>query len=333
MSLQILDTTLRDGSNAINFQFGTDLTRDILLGLEDSGIQLIEMGHGMGLGAHINSGTPAILTDEEYMEIASETLTKAKFGFIILKKYGGIEDIKIAAKKGAGFIRIGTNITEVDDIEEMVKYAKDQGLMVLIALMKAYALEPGKEYIEMLQKLDDWGVDIATLMDSAGYMLPEDVSEYVVQAKVNTDINLGFHAHNNLQLAIANTVSAIKSGVDSVDVSLYGLGRSSGNAPVEILAALAKRYRWDIDLNLKRLSDISDKYIYPLIKDDNRFSASSLIFGMAGFHSSYFGLIKKINEKYPEIDYRDIIVAVSTKEQVNLTEELIEQVIKEEIIL
>ncbi len=332
MSLQILDTTLRDGSNAINFKFGRDLTRNILRGLEEAGVELIEMGHGLGLGAHINSGKPASLSDEEYMSIAAESLKKSKFGFLVAKKFGGKKDIELAASRGAGFIRIASNITEVDQVEEMVKYAKDQGLFVLIALMKSYALKPGAEYIEVLQKLDKWGADLATLMDSAGYMTPEDVSEYIVKGKVNTNIKIGFHAHNNLQLAIANTLSAIKSGADSVDASIGGLGRSSGNAPIEILAVLAKRYGWNIDIDFKKLSDMQEQYIYPLIKEENRFSSEAITFGTAGFHSSFFNLIKDVNKKYPQLDYRDIILAVSIREKVNLTEDLIEEVIKKDLL-
>jgi 4-hydroxy-2-oxovalerate aldolase len=332
MSLQILDTTLRDGSNAINFKFDKELTQKVLLGLEDSGVGLIEMGHGMGLGAHLNSGKPAVLSDEEYMDIAANTLKKSKFGFIILKKFGNKKDIKLAAKKGAGFIRIGSNITEVDQIEDMVKYAKSQGLMVLIALMKSYALKPKKEYIKILQKLHTWGADLAVLMDSAGYMLPKEVSEYITQAKVNTDLPIGFHAHNNLHLAIANSISAIKSGADSIDGSIGGLGRSAGNAPIEILAVLGKRYNWNMGLNYKKLSDINDKYIFPLIKNENRFSSSAITYGAAGFHSSFSNLIEEASQKYPKIDYRDIILAVSEQEKVNLNADLIDKIIKENLL-
>ena len=124
MSLKILDTTLRDGSNAINFQFDGKLTKKILFGLDRAGIDWIEMGHGLGLGATKKCGKPALLSDEVYMEIAQETLKTAKYGFLIGKKFGEKKDIKLLARKKAGFIRIGSNITEVDQIENFIKYAK-----------------------------------------------------------------------------------------------------------------------------------------------------------------------------------------------------------------
>jgi len=329
MTIKILDTTLRDGSNAINFQFGKELTQNILSGLEKGGIEWIEMGHGLGLGATKKCGKPAPLSDAEYMDLAKNTLKKANFGFIILKKFGEKKDIKLAAERGARFIRIGSNITEVNQIEDYIKYAKEQGLIVFIALMKAYAISQMKEYVEILQKLEKWGADIVTLMDSAGTMVPEEVKKYINQGKMNINISLGFHAHNNLQLAIANTITAIKAGADEVDVSIGGLGRSAGNAPTEILAILLEKYGWGKPLDYKILSDLNDNFIFPLIKGQNRFSSEALTFGFAGFHSSFFPLVQKVCKKYNTIDYRDVILALSAREKVNITEELVKKVVDE----
>ena len=328
MRLKILDNTLRDGSNAVNFQFDRDLTKNILVDLERAGIEWIEMGHGLGLGATENCGKPASLSDEEYMELAQENLKKAKCGFFIGKNFGKKKDIKLAAQKKVGFIRIGSNITEVDQIEDFIKYAKDQGLMVFIALMKAYAMTNMKDYVRVLNKLKKWGADLATLMDSAGNMVPETVKKIIIQGKLNSNIALGFHAHNNLQLGIANVMSAIQAGADSVDVSVGGLGRSAGNAPTEILALLIDRYGWGKPLDYKILSDLNDNYIFPLIKGENRFSSTALTFGFAGFHSSFYPLIKKIIQEYPSIDYRDLVIELSKKEKVNVTEELIREVVR-----
>ena len=329
MTIKILDSTLRDGSNAINFQFNRKLTQKILSGLEKGGIEWIEMGHGLGLGATKKCGKPAPLSDEEYMDLAKSNLKKANFGFIILKKFGEKKDIKLAAERGARFIRIGSNITEVNQIEDYIKYAKEQGLIVFIALMKAYAITHMKEYIEILQKLEKWGADVITLMDSAGTMIPEEVKKYINHGKMNINISLGFHAHNNLQLAIANTITAIKAGADYVDVSVGGLGRSAGNAPTEILAILLEKYGWGKILNYKVLSDLNDNYVFPLIKAQNRFSSEALTFGFAGFHSSFFPLVQKVCKNYTTIDYRDVILALSAREKVNVTEELVKKAVEE----
>ena len=82
-------------------------------------------------------------------------------------------------------------------------------------------------------------------------------------------------------------------------------------------------------LDYKILSDLNDNYIFPLIKGENRFSSAALTFGFAGFHSSFFPLIKKIIKNHPSIDYRDLIIAISKKEKANVAEELINQVVRE----
>lgn len=325
MSIKVIDCTLRDGSHSIDYKFDSVLTRKILVGLEKAGIKWIEMGHGRGLGASKRSNKPASLTDEEYISLAKDCLKEAKFGFLCQKKFATKDDIKMASEKGLDFIRVATNITEADKVEDFIKFAKEQGLIVFIALMKVHTIPNMSEYIDILEKLQIWGADLATLMDSTGTLLPEDVQRYINFAKTNVKLEIGFHAHNNLQLGISNVISAIKAGVDAVDVSIGGLGRSAGNAPTEILALMMKKYGWADWLDYKILSELNDQIIFPLIKGENRFSSKAITFGFAGFHSNFFPLIEKINKKYPQIDYRDIILEVSKIEQTNLTEEIVEK--------
>lgn len=330
MTLKIIDSTLRDGGHAINYKFGNELTKNILMGLEKAGIEWIEMGHGKGIRASKKCGKPAVLSDEEYIELAKSCLKKAKYGFLF-GIFDEKKDIQFVAKKGMNFLRFAVNInkSEVNKIEEKIKYAKEQGLIVYIALMKSYAVSSKSEYIEILQKLSNWGVDLITIMDSAGTMLPGDVKKYITIGRMNTETPLGFHAHNNLQLAITNSITAIESGAKSVDACIGGLGRSSGNAPTEILAILLDKYGWYKSLDYKILSDINDKYIFPLIKGKNRFSSQELTFGFAGFHSKFFPLILRNLEKHPQLDYREIIFAISKKEKIYVTDRLVKEVINE----
>lgn len=86
------------------------------------------------------------------------------------------------------------------------------------------------------------------------------------------------------------------------------------------LAILLEKYGWEKPLNYKVLSDLNDNYIFPLIKSQNRFFSKALTFGFAGFHSSFFPLIQKVCKKYNNIDYRDVILALSAREKVNVTE-------------
>ena len=99
MSIKLIDCTLRDGSHAINYQFNKELTKTILLGLEKTGIQWIEMGHGKGLGASKKYKKPAVLSDEMYIDIAKNCLTKSNFGFFARKNFPKKRILKMLPRK------------------------------------------------------------------------------------------------------------------------------------------------------------------------------------------------------------------------------------------
>ncbi len=326
MEFKVFDCTIRDGSNAVDFNFSEETFRAIISALDKSGVGYIDLGHGLGLGARDKCGKPGILSEQEYLDIAKEEIKKAKYGMFFLAKFGDKKHIDMLADNGCNFIRIGSNITEVDEVEQYVRHAKERGLYVNICLMKGYAVDID-DYIEIVKKVDSWKLDLITVMDSAGTMMPYEVRQRIVQGTLNTrNAEMGFHAHNNLQMGVANILTAVESGATSIDVSVGGLGRSSGNAPTEIVALVLKRYGYNVNLDYKILSDLNDNTIYPLLKGVNRFSSEELTFGYSGFHSGFYPLVKKVMENYKHIDVRDLIIAMSEKEKVAVDEQLIIEV-------
>jgi 4-hydroxy 2-oxovalerate aldolase/long-chain acyl-CoA synthetase len=238
--IQILECTLRDGSYAIDYQFTAEDTAIITSGLEQAGFELIEIGHGLGL----NASSPLIglsaATDEEYLEAAAKSLKKAKFGMFFIPGIGRKKTLDLAAKYKMDFVRIGTNVTEVEQAEPYIKYAKELGFLVFSNLMKSYAL-PIDEFIKKAELASRYGADVIVVVDSAGGMMPEEVHNYISRIKREIGVKVGFHGHNNLLLAIANTVEAVKAGAEIVDSSLQGIGRSAGNAQTEILVMVLEK--------------------------------------------------------------------------------------------
>ena len=247
--ITILDCTLRDGSYAIDYQFTAEDTAIIAAGLEQAGFELIEIGHGLGLNASNSGKGVAAATDEEYLVAASKVLKKAKFGMFFIPGTGREEDLQMAASYGMGFVRIGTNITEVDESARYVEIAKNLGMTVSANLMKSYALPPS-EFLKQAKKSEKFGTDILVVVDSAGGMLPQDVVDYVSILKKNTGIPIGYHGHNNLGLAVSNTLEAIKAGVTVVDATLRGMGRSAGNAQMEILVLLLEKLGYSTGIDV-----------------------------------------------------------------------------------
>lgn len=325
MEFNIFDCTIRDGSNAVDFNFTEEMVRTILRSLERGGVRWVDLGHGLGTGAREKSGKPGILSELDYLRIAKEELKTASYGMFFLAKFGEKRHIDLLVEHGCRFIRIGSNITEIDQVEHFVRYAKEKGLYVNICLMKAYAVDL-PDYISVIKKADSWGLDLITVMDSAGTMMPVDVKERIVQGNLHTqNAKMGFHAHNNLQMAVCNILTAVESGAASFDASVGGLGRSAGNAPIEIATLVLKRHGYETGLDYKILSDLNDTTIYPLLETTNRFSSQELTFGYAGFHSGFFPIVEKVMQQYEMLDVRDVIIALSAKEQVAVSENLVEE--------
>ena len=154
--ITILETTLRDGSYAINYSFTSADTKVICKQLEEAGFEFIEVGHGAGLRASIKGYGIAAATDEEYMVAAKEALTKAKWGMFCIPGIAELEDIDLAAKHGMSFIRIGTNVTDVEKSESFIKRAKKYGMFVTANYMKSYALPP-EQFAEKVKLSEKYG--------------------------------------------------------------------------------------------------------------------------------------------------------------------------------
>ncbi len=258
----ILEVTLRDGSYLIDFQFTAEDTATIAAALESIGFRWIEIGHGLGLNASQAGKGMAAATDEGYMEAAAQALQDAKWGMFFIPGIGREEDIRLAADYGMSFLRIGTNVTEAAQAQPYIALAKELGLIVSYNAMKSYAVSP-PEFGAVVAQARNWGADIACLVDSAGSMDPDSVAAYLRAAKAESESPLGYHGHDNLSLAMANTLRAIEEGAVLVDSSLQGMGRSAGNAVTEVLVAILQRRGSMQHIDLKAAMDVGQGLIQP----------------------------------------------------------------------
>ncbi|WP_456324642.1 4-hydroxy-2-oxovalerate aldolase [Desulfonauticus submarinus] len=320
--ITILETTLRDGSYAINFQFTARDTVVIAGELEKAGIEMIEVGHGVGLGASEAGKGEAAATDEDYLRAAAETLTTAKWGMFCIPGIAKLEHIDMAAEYGMKFIRIGTNVTEMEESEPFIARAKKHEMFVCANFMKSYSMEP-KKFAEKAKLTQSFGSDVLYIVDSAGGMLTSEMERYFLAVQEKCDIKLGYHGHNNLELAVANSLKALDLGVAMIDTSLQGMGRSAGNTPTEIFLVIMKRLGFEIGVDPLRIMDIGERYIKPLIRRLG-YNSVDIITGYAQFHSSYMRIIREFSSKY-NVDPRRLIIAVCEQDKVNAPRELVER--------
>jgi len=318
--IDILDTTLRDGNYAVSFQFTSRDTQIIALALEKAGFRWIEVGHGLGLNASQKNKGVAAATDREYLKAVKGVLRKAGYGMFFIPGIGRTKDIKMAADLGMSFVRVGTNADRVCEGRQYIRLAKKLGLSVSANLMKSYALDP-VELSEKAREAEDLGADIVCIVDSAGGMLPEDIERYFGEIKKKVSARLGFHGHNNLSLAVANTLKAVECGATIVDSSLQGIGRSSGNAPTETLATILSKKKLLPGIDIRKTMDAGEALVRPFFHKYG-ISPIDVTLGYAQFHSSFMGKITEAAKEYG-VDERDLILRVSAKNRLAPPEKLI----------
>ncbi len=324
--IKILDCTLRDGSYVNNFKFTADETFNIVNELDNLGVDFIEVGHGIGLGTSSSGYTKAIISDEEYMKMASKAITNSKWGMFCIPNIGKISDIEKAAVYNMDFIRIGIEPTKFNDAIIYIQKAKELGLIVCVNFMKSYTVPP-KEFAQYVKKANQYDTDYVYIVDSAGGMLPTVLKDYIEEIKkLNLNQKLGFHGHNNLGLAIANSLVAVENGVEIIDVSLMGMGRGAGNTYFEQFVSVLIKSNYTINLDPVELTKVSEKYILKYM-NNQYISSIDVISGLAMFHSSYMPTIEKLAVKY-NIDPRVLILEVCKIDQLNAEEKLVEQIAK-----
>jgi len=321
--INFIETTLRDGSYAVNFSFTSVDTSIICAELEKVGFDYIEIGHGVGLNASNCGYGAATQTDEQYMIAAESVLKRAKYGMFCIPGIARIEDIDLAAKHNMGFIRVGTNVTEVQSSEPFIKKAKEYGMFVASNYMKSYALSPEK-FANQVKLSEKYGTDMVYIVDSAGAMFRENLEKYYKAIRKVSNLPVGFHGHDNLGLAVSNSIEAAKLGIDFVDSSLQGLGRSAGNAPTEILVAALLKLGYRIDIDLLQLLEIGQKYINPLIQIKGKMPLD-IVSGFAEFHSSYMHYINKYSSKY-RINPNALIIEICKVDKVHIDESVMDKI-------
>ncbi|MBU1165623.1 4-hydroxy-2-oxovalerate aldolase [Candidatus Micrarchaeota archaeon] len=324
--INILEVTLRDGSYAINFSFTAADTANICKKLEEIGFEYIEIGHGIGLNAsNFDKYGRAVATDEEYMIAAEGALKKAKYGMFCIPGIAKLEDLDVAAKHNMGFVRIGTNVTQIEESESFIKKAKDNGFFVGANFMKSYALPPEK-FAEKVKLSEKYGADMVYLVDSSGGMFSNDIRRYYEAIRKVSDIPLGFHGHDNLGLALSNSLEAIELGFEFIDSSMQGLGRSSGNTATELLVAALIKKKQNVGIDFLKLLNAGHEYITPLLKTRGR-APLDIISGYADFHSSYMHKIHKYSSAY-NIDPALLIIELCKIDKVNADDKLLEEIAK-----
>jgi 4-hydroxy 2-oxovalerate aldolase len=190
-------------------------------------------------------------------------------------------------------------------------------------LMMAHMIEPDG-LLAQARIMEDAGAQTVYVVDSAGAMTTHDARARVaaLKAGLRPETQVGVHAHNNLSLAVANSIGALEEGVDQVDGCSRGLGAGAGNCPTEILVAVSERLGYATGVDTLRVMDVAEAIVAPIMPREQIIDRSALTLGYAGVYSSFLLHAERAAERFG-VDPRDILLELGRRKVVGGQEDMI----------
>ncbi len=263
--IKILDCTIRDGGLMNDHLFDDEIVKAVYSACVDAGIDYMEIGYknSKRIFSPAENGAWKFCTEDDIRRIVGENDTPLKLSVMAdAEKSDYREDILPRDQSVLDMIRVATYIHQIPLALDMIKDAHDKGYETTVNLMAVSAVNE-RELDEALELLANSEVGTIYVVDSFGALYSEQVhlllEKYFGHAE-SRGKGVGMHAHNNQQLAFANTIEAVIKGVNMLDASMAGLGRGAGNCPMELLVGFLHNPK----LRLRPVLQCIQQFIEPL---------------------------------------------------------------------
>lgn len=259
--IKVIDCTVRDGGLMNKWQFDEKFVRHVYKALSEAGIDYMEIGYLSSENAFCRDeyGPWRFCAEADLKKIIGKGEKTIKLS--AMADIGRIapEDIPPKAESSLDMIRVACYVHQIDAAVDLAHHCIDKGYETTINLM-AVSTVGLRELEEGLEDLAKSRVPIIYLVDSFGAFYSEDIEHLAKKYMESLPGKIiGIHAHNNQQLAFANTISAIISGINYLDATLYGIGRGAGNCPLELLTSFLKNPKF----KARPLVEVIEKQILP----------------------------------------------------------------------
>ncbi len=298
-AVRITDTTLRDGSHAMAHQFTEEQVRGVVHALDTSGVEVIEVTHGDGLGG--SSFNYGFSREDEITLIAAavEEASTAQIAVLLVPGIGTKDDLRQAREAGASVARVATHCTEADVSIQHFGLARDLGMETVGFLMMAHRTT-AEELARQARIQVDAGAQCVYVVDSAGALVLGDAQERVAALvrEIGDEAQVGFHGHQNLSLGVANSVLAYQNGARQIDGALCALGAGAGNSPTEVLAATFDHLGVETGVNVGGVLAAAEDVVRPFLPRWPKMDRSAIVQGWAGVYSSFLLHAERASERY-----------------------------------
>lgn len=321
----ITDSSLRDGNHSVKHSIELESIERYCKFAESAGIPIVEVGHGNGLGASSLLIGQSSCTDAEILSTARKHLENTKLGVHIIPGIATVDrDIKNAIDAGVNIFRVATHCTEATLAKAHIEYLKSQNQTVLGVLMMS-ALADTQTLVENAKYMEEYGAEAIIIMDSTGTYLPKDVTERITALKNTLNIEVGFHAHNNLGCAIANSLAATEAGATYIDGCIRGFGAGAGNAPLEILIPVLEKSSFEVGIDFKKVIVEADTVMEYLVPTAPITAPVNILTGLNKLFSGFERPIIKASKLFG-IEYSSLIFELGDRKLVAGQEDLILEV-------
>ncbi len=324
-SITVCDATLRDGSHAYSHQITLEQVKAYAAAAEAAGFNFLEVGHGNGLGASSLQVGESLVPEDEMLRAAKACLSGTKLSVHIIPGFATIaREIARAIDAGVELFRVGSHCTEADITQRHISHVRAAGREAWGVLMMSHMVS-ADVLLEEAKKMQSYGAQGIVLMDSAGAYFPADVTAKVGLLASKLEVPVGFHAHNNLGLSVANSIAALEAGARILDGTGRGFGAGAGNAPIELIAAVLIKQGYPTALDLYKALDAGDlaaKLFTGSLPESN---GVTIVSGMTGVFSGFAKPVQRAAKQFG-VDGRDIFFELGKRKVVGGQEDIILEV-------
>ncbi|MCR1816718.1 aldolase catalytic domain-containing protein [Aliarcobacter butzleri] len=283
--IKVFDCTIRDGGLVNNYHFSDEFVKAHYETCLAAGVDYMEIGKNVSptIMSEAEYGPWNFCKEEDIRRIVGENKTNMKIAVMSDIGRSLKEELRPKSESVVDMIRIATYIHQIPAAIELIEDAHAKGYETTVNIM-AISKSFDDELDEVLEQLSKTNVDVIYIADSFGSFYPEQIkklTEKYLSFAQKTGKKVGIHAHNNLQLAYANTLESMIYGTSFLDVTISGLGRGAGNCPLELLIGFLKNPKYKLTPVLKFI----EEYIVPLEKKlDWGYSIPYMITGQLNEH-------------------------------------------------